>query len=189
MKTASIALAAVLSAANAAAGQLAGVTLPDQMRVGGRELTLNGLGLREATVLMVDVYVAGLYLEAKTSDPAVILKPDRTKALVMHFVRNVPKEELTGAWTKGFEKNAGDKRQAVASGLAALNAAMVDLKKGDVLSLAYQPGAGVAVTIKEREVAVIPGADFQSVLYAIWVGPHPPNATLREGLLGLTPVK
>ena len=189
MKTRSLLLIALLAATPLAAGQLAGVTLPDRVTAAGRELTLNGVGLREATVLMVDVYVAGLYIETKTSDPAEIVKPERVKLLELHFVRSVGKEKLAEAWTEGFDKNAGDKRTAVATGLTKLNAVMADVKKGDVLALLYVPGAGVAVSLNEREVAVIPGEDFQQVLYSIWVGPHPPNVSLREGLLGLARAK
>jgi hypothetical protein len=185
MTKAIVALFAVLLAAPAAAaGQLAGVTLPDRVTVAGKELVLNGLGLREATVLMVDVYVAGLYLETPTSDPATILKPERAKQLVMRFVRSVGKEKLSEAWTEGFNKNAGDKRAACASGLAELNAAMSDVKKEDLVALTYVPGTGVTVTVKGKDAAVIPGADFQQVLYSIWLGAYPPNIPLREGLLG-----
>ena len=48
------------------AGSLAGVSLPDSQQVAGKTLALNGLGLR--TKFMVKVYVAGLYLEQKSSD-------------------------------------------------------------------------------------------------------------------------
>jgi len=92
-------LLALLLALPAAAGQLEGVTLPDQVSVSGRTLVLDGLSLREATVLIVNVYVAGLYVEAKSSDPAVILKVDQTKQLVMKFVRSVRSEELAERWT------------------------------------------------------------------------------------------
>jgi len=185
MKTASIALATVLCVLPSSAGQLAGVTLPERVEVGSRTLVLNGLGLREK--LMFDVYVAGLYLEAKTSDPAVILKPEQAKQVVMHFVRTVGKEKLTEGWTEGFDHNAGDSRKAAASGLAALNAAMVDMKKDDVLTLTFQPGIGVTVSVNGKQAAVIPGEEFQRALFSVWLGPHPPTASLREGLLGLAP--
>ena len=45
-----------------------GVNLPDQLQVSGKTLQLNGLGLREATIFKVRVYVAGLYLEQKSTD-------------------------------------------------------------------------------------------------------------------------
>jgi hypothetical protein len=181
---AAVALLAVLLAPPAAAEQLAGVTLPDRVVAAGHELVLNGLGLREASVFMVDVYVAGLYLESRSSDAAAILEPARTKQLTMRFVRSVGKEKLVEAFTDGFEKNAGGKRDVVAPGLVKLNAAMTDVKKDDVIALTYVEDRGVIVTVKGQDVAVIAGADFQRVLFSIWLGAQPPNVTLREGLLG-----
>jgi len=163
---------------------LAGVQVPENATAGGKTLVLNGVGLREATVLMVDVYVAGLYVEEKTTDPAAILAPGATKRLVMTFVRSVGREKLAEAWTEGFDKNAGDKRQALASALATLNAAMTDVKKDDTIALTYLPDSGVTVSVRGKDAAVIAGDDFQRVLYSIWLGPNPPNVGLREGLLG-----
>ncbi|HEY1965075.1 MAG TPA: chalcone isomerase family protein, partial [Acidobacteriaceae bacterium] len=65
------------------AATLAGVTLPDTAQVGGKTLVLNGLGLR--TKMMVKVYVAGLYLEQKSSDPNAIIKADAPKQIIMKF--------------------------------------------------------------------------------------------------------
>ena len=184
MKAAAGAFAVLLAAGAASAAQLAGVTLPDDATLGDKHLVLNGLGLREATVLMVDVYVAGLYVESKTTDPAPVLSPGAPKKLVMKFVRSVGKEKLVEAWTEGFEKNAKDRAGAVAPGLAQLNAAMQDVKKGDVIALSFVPGAGTTVSVKDHDAATIPGDDFQAVLFSIWLGPDPPNTGLREGLLG-----
>lgn len=181
-----LAAAAILAASLAPAAELEGVTLADQLDLAGKPLVLNGLGLREATVLMVNVYVAGLYLESRTSDPAAIVAPDRAKKLVMSFVRSVGREKLVEAWNEGMEKNAGDKKDAVAEGFQRLCGAMVDVKKGDVIALAYVPGTGTTVTVKGRDAATIPGDEFQRVLFSIWVGPSPPNAGLRDGLLGLS---
>jgi hypothetical protein len=64
---------------------------------------------------------------------------------------------------------------------------MSDVKKDDIITLTYAPRAGVTVTVKGADVAVIPGEDFQHVLFSIWLGPSPPNARLREGLLGRGP--
>ena len=158
--------------------------MPDEMSVAGKTLVLNGLGLREATALMVDVYVAGLYVEARSTDAGPILSPGVSKRIVMKFVRSVGKEKLADAWTEGFEKNAGDKAAAVASGLQTLNAAMADVKKDDTMAFTFVPGAGTTVTVKGRDVASIPGDDFQRVLFSVWLGPQPPNVSLRDGMLG-----
>ena len=115
---------------------------------------------------------------------AVLLAPNQTKQLVMRFMRSVGKEKLTEAWTEGFDKNAGDQRAALASDLAKLNGAMIDIKKEDRITLTYQPESGVTVSAQGKKDVVIPGAEFQRVLFSIWLGPNPPNLSLREGLLG-----
>ena len=186
MTRAAIALAIMLVAAPSSAGQLAGVTMPDEVSVAGKTLVLNGLGLREATALMVDVYVAGLYVEGRSTDAEPILSPSTGKRIVMKFLRSVGREKLAAAWTEGFEKNAGDKASTVAPGLATMNAAMDDVKKDDTIVLTFVPGAGTTVSVKGQDVAAIPGDDFQRVLFSVWLGPQPPNVSLRDGMLGRT---
>ena len=184
-RPAAVVALALLVGSLARAGQLAGVSLPDQTEAGGKTLVLNGLGLREATLMMVDVYVAGLYLESKTSDPVTILGADRAKRIVLTFVRSVGREKLVDAWSDGLDKNAGDKRAAVSDGFARLNAAMTDVKKGDTVVLTFLPGQGTTVEVRGKAEATIEGDDFQAVLFAIWLGDAPPNAALRDGLLGI----
>ena len=86
------------------AGTLNGVTLADTVQAGSTTLVLNGLGLR--TKYMVKIYVAGLYLPQKSTDPAAILKPDVPKRIVMHFVRNVSKTQLTDGFSESFQRRA-----------------------------------------------------------------------------------
>ena len=73
------------------AATLAGVTLPDTVQVGSTMLVLNGMGIR--TKYMVKVYVAGLYLEQKSSDPGAIIKADAPKRIVMQFVHGASKSQ------------------------------------------------------------------------------------------------
>jgi hypothetical protein len=106
----SLALAACLTACVATpalAAERAGVTLPDQATVEGRTLVLNGMGLRKATWLRVKIYVAGLYLEEKSPDADAILRPGRTKRVVLVFVRAVGREDLLDTWDESFQENEG----------------------------------------------------------------------------------
>ena len=57
-----IGVIAALGAGVAQGKECKGVTFPEQARVDGTTLTLNGLGLRQATMLKVNVYVAALYV-------------------------------------------------------------------------------------------------------------------------------
>jgi len=69
MHTALVVLLLALSTGPVLAATLAGVELPGTETVDGTKLVLNGMGLREATVLRVKAYVGGLYLEKPSSDP------------------------------------------------------------------------------------------------------------------------
>src|SRR5690242_20244220 len=80
---------AVLSTGTASAKECLGISFPDQAQVGGTALTLNGLGLRQATMLKVSVYVAALYVAKTSSDPAAIVASNSPKELILQFVRDV----------------------------------------------------------------------------------------------------
>jgi Chalcone isomerase-like len=178
-------LLTLLAAVSVFAGEMAGVKLPDRITVDGKTLVLNGMGLREATFLKVDVYVAGLYLEEKTSDPSRILDTRETRRLVLKFVRGVSQREMTKAWSEGFEKSAGKGLPSMKDRIATLNSWMSDLDKGDTLVFTEIPARGVAVEVKGEARGEIPGDDFARALWGIWLGPSPPNPGLRKGLLGL----
>jgi len=177
-------LVAIQVAVPAAAGELAGVTLPDQITVDSKTLVLNGMGLREATWLKVDVYVAGLYLETPSSDPEAIIGSEQTRRLVMRFVRAVDRDALLKGWNEGFGKSAGPLAAALRDRIATFESWATDMPKGGSMSLTYRPGAGVQVEIKGEPKGTVPGADFAQALFRIWLGPSPPNPGLKEGLLG-----
>ena len=160
-----------------------GVTLPDTVTVEGKDLVLNGLGVREATVFNVNVYVAGLYLEAKSSDGNAIAASEQVKRIDLVFVRDVDKDDITDAWASGFKKNGGD-MAALKDRLSKLNSWMSDIKEKDVLSFSYVPTKGVTVSLKGQVKGTIEGADFAKAVFSNFVGPNPPNKGLKNGLLG-----
>jgi Chalcone isomerase-like len=86
--------------------ECAGVSVPDQVQVEDSTLVLNGAGLRQATMLKVNVYVAALYTAKATSDPDAILGSSTPKQLVLQFVRTVGAADLNKAWEEGFTANA-----------------------------------------------------------------------------------
>jgi hypothetical protein len=178
-----VAIAALLPLSLPAA-ELGGVTMPDQVTVEDKTLVLNGLGLREATFLRVDVYVAGLYLEKKSTDAEEILASEQAKRLSMRFVRNVGKEDQVKHWNEGFQKNAAKDLPALRDRIATLASWVVDVNPGDTIVVTYVPEKGVSVEIKGKLVGSIPGADFGRALFSLWLGPQPPNSGLKDGLLG-----
>ena len=180
-----VTMVAALLAFSAMAGELAGVSMPDQVDLDGKKLLLNGLGLREASMLKVDVYVAGLYLESKSSDAESVIESEEAKRIRMEFVRKVKKKSITKAWDEGFEKNAGAEADALAERVATLNSYMVDFVSGDLMTFTYRPAKGVEVQVNGESKGLIEGADFARALWSIWLGPEPPNPGIKEGMLGL----
>lgn len=167
----------------AVAAELEGVTLPDKATLGGTELVLNGMGVRVKMVF--DIYVAGLYLPKKESDPAKILAADEPRQLVMHFLyKEVEAKKLVEGWNEGFNKNSPTKVKALKADIDKFNALWPAMKSGDRAVLTYVPGAGTKVEIKGQEVATFAGKEFADALFAIWLGGTPPTADLKDGLLG-----
>ena len=81
-----------LSVAHAAA--LDGVSLPDTQWSNGKNLLLNGIGLRTYSVFSIHIYVAGLYLEHLNDNANAIIESSESKLLeirsFMMLVRTRP---------------------------------------------------------------------------------------------------
>ena len=167
----------------AAAGRRAGVQMPDRKTVAGKPLVLNGMGVREATLLKVDVYVAGLYLERRTGDSQEVINSEQVKQITLHFVRNVDRGDITKAWREGFKKNAGRHFEMIRDEVDALNRWMTDFREGETLTFTYVPGRGTVINVKGAAQGTIEDAYFGRVVFAVFVG-TPPNKGLKRGLLG-----
>ncbi len=172
----------LLAHASLHAGTLNGVTLPDTVQAGGATLVLNGMGLR--TKYMVKVYVAGLYVAQKSSDPVAILKADAPRRIVMHFVRDVSKSQLTDGFTESFNNNSPDAAKTLKADVDRFFSALDAAKDGEELVFTYVPGTGTTLSEVGKERLTISGPAFAEMLFSVWLGPKPPNASLKKGLLG-----
>jgi len=186
VRRAAIALAVVVfgltSSVNLRAAELAGVVLPDSVQAAGTTLVLNGIGLR--TKFVVKVYVAGLYVVQKSSDADAILRTDAPKRLVMQFVRSVSKEQITNAFEESFRDNAPNAEKTLKGDIDRLLGAMEQVKEGDQMVFTYVPGAGTTFALRGNEKLTVAGAPFSQALFSVWLGPKPPTAALKKGLLG-----
>ena len=174
-------LFASLFTSPAHAGELAGVTMPDNVTVAGKPLVLNGMGLREK--FFIDVYVGGLYLPEKTTDARKAIDADVPKRIEMSFIYSeVDKGKITGAFDDGFAAVGATESQS--SGLARLNGMMETVKSGEKIVLDYEPGVGTHVFVKGAEKGTIAGVDFMKALWGVYLGPSPPTGALKKGMLG-----
>lgn len=163
------------------ARQCAGQRFPDTVEVDGTTLQLNGLGIREATVFQVNVYVAGLYVETTSRSAAEVLGSDTRKRIVLRFVHDVTREQMVEALRDGFQANAPGTSAAKINQLVGYAQAM---SVGSTMSFTYIPGRGTEFAIGSSSRGTIEGADFGRAVFSLYIGGHPPNAGLRTGLLG-----
>jgi hypothetical protein len=172
-------LAALLSAPGQAC-DLAGVTLPDTVQLGGQTLQLNGMGLRE--MLFIDIYVGGMYLPTITHSDVEAIQVDVPKRMVMHFIfSEVSREKMIETFQDGLERNPsarsmGDRAQRLYDVMQTCHA-------GDQVVLDYVPGQGLSIYMKGELKDTIPGADFMQAVWTLFIGPVPPSKKLKAGLL------
>ena len=166
------------------AGQCAGVTLPDQLSIDGKSLLLNGMGLREATVLAIDVYVAGLYLPQRSKDGKAIAASEQLKHLQLTLVRDVDTKDMVENLERGFRRAAGASYPKLAARFERLKGWIPNLHEHDTFSVTYRPGAGLEVRHGQKLLGSIDGGDFATAIFSIWLGDRPADDDLKAGLLG-----
>ncbi len=182
MRRVLLTVAALVLSVPAFAGSLVGVTLPDTVSVNGKDLVLNGMGLRKKAIFKV--YVGALYLPAKSGDANTVIKLDEPKRMVMHFVRSVGKDKIVEGWREGFANNSPATLEALQQRLDEFAGLWADMADGDEAVMTYVPGTGLKLEIRGKEVGLIQGKVFADAVFACWLGPRPPSEDLKVGLLG-----
>lgn len=182
-------LAAVLLMRAASAGaavpdQCDGVSFPRQVQAHGQTLTLNGLGLRKATIFGIKVYVGALYLAHPTADAHAILASRDPVEIRLRFVFRVTAGQLRSGWNYGFQNSARAELPRLQSRIAQLNGWMKGVGSGQVMTFLRIPGVGIRYALDGVVQGTIPGDDFATAFLAIWLGPSPPSREMQAGLLG-----
>jgi hypothetical protein len=168
------------------AQELAGTNMPETISIDDKQLQLNGIGLREATILNINVYVAGLYLEQRSNDPREIIASEGVKQVRLALLRDIPRADLTDQLGMSFRRAAGSNYERLKPSFERMAQWIPELHQGDTFSVTYRPQAGLEIAHGDRPLGSIAGADFARVIFAIWLGDSPPNPGLKSGLLGGT---
>ena len=178
------ALTAAMLAANAWAAEVAGVQVPDRASVGGKELVLNGAGLRRKAIFKV--YVGSLYLPHKAAAAQAVLAQG-PRRIRLDVLRNLSSDQLIDALVEGLHQNttaAELQTLAVPTGeLAAIMKAFGEVKEGSVVTLDFVDGA-TKIGLNGTERGAIAGEAFNAALTRIWIGDHPAQEDLRKAMLG-----
>jgi hypothetical protein len=159
-----------------------GISFSDKLKVAGKELILNGIGIRKATIFKVKVYYGGLYLEQKSSSASAFLATMAPKVIVMNFVHEVEAKKLRNGFTEGLEA-ANKNFKSYEKSMEKFNSQLEDVVTGDKVIVTFLAD-GVEVSVKGKNKEKIVDAEFSHALLNIWFI-NPADEGLTNGLLGL----
>ena len=164
--------------------EIGGITMPDTLKAGDSDLTLNGAGIR--TKFFLKLYVGGLYLQNKTTDANKVLSEDKPMAIRLHIISSmITSEKMEDATREGFEKSLGNKMSSMSSEIEAfIDVFKAEIKDGDVFNMIYIPGTGTEIYKNDKYSKTIKGLPFKNALFGIWVGKKPAQDSLKEGMMG-----
>ena len=168
--------------------EVAGVKFDTVETICGQKLQLNGAGIRYKFI--VKVYAAGLYLAAKSNTAEGVLGAPGPKRLRIVALRDIDGNDLGKLFTKGIESNATREEFVKAiNGMLKISemfATRKELKKGDSFSVDFIPGSGTVVSINGvAQGDPIKEPEFYNAFLHIWMGKNPPDAQLKDKLLGI----
>jgi hypothetical protein len=181
-----LALALSLSGA-AQAVEVGGLKFDDTVKVGGKELKLNGAGIR--TRIVIKVYALALYLTEKKDTPAGVLESTGPRRFTLGLLREVTGDELGQAFMAGITANTDKaERSRFVNQLAQFGEAFVNIpqaKKGDMITVDWIPDTGTVMHLNGKPIGEpLKDVGFYNAVLKIWLGDKPVDSSLKPQLLG-----
>ncbi len=173
-----------LFAVGAHAAEVGGVRLDDKASVGGKEVVLNGAGVR--TKVFFKIYVGSLYLPAKASSLAKVLElsPRRVQ---LNLLRDLSADQFVDALVDGLKDNNTAAELAAVKAqtdqMIAIMKAFGGVKEKDVVTLDLIDG-GTAIGLNGAAKGSIAGDAFNRALIRVWLGNNPVQGDLKQAMLG-----
>ena len=183
---AGLALAVGLAGA-AQAIEVGGLKFDDTVKVAGKELKVNGGGVR--TRFVVKVYSLVLYLPEKKDTAAGVLESPGPRRFSLGLLREVTGEELGQAFMAGITANTDKaERSKFVNQLAQFGEAFVNIpqaKKGDIINVDWVPDTGTVMTFNGKPIGEpLKDIAFYNAVLKIWLGDKPVDTSLKPQLLG-----
>lgn len=165
---------------------VAGVTLDNQVQVGGETLTLNGAGAR--TKSGFKVYVAGLYLGEGKTTTAEVLQLAGSKRLKVVMLRDLSSEDIGSSFMAAMNRNATREEKTryftAINQLTSLFQTTTTLKKSDIITADYVPGDGMRIALNDDVIGdTIGDAAFYSLVLKVWLGDYAVETAVKTQLL------
>lgn len=149
---------------------------PEDAAADAGGLVLWGEAVRDK--LGIAVYRLSLYLPERGLGAGAVASPDVAKVFRVEILYggDLP-EEVPDDWRAELVPATSDGQ------MAALRDAYADLSEGDVIRIAYAPGAGSTVAVNGRPVVEADGHAIAGAAGALWLGDDPAAPAVRDALL------
>lgn len=165
--------------------EVAGVEVAEGMKVGEKELKLNGAGVRKKAFL--SLYVGSLYTENRIEDSSRAVEGDEEMSVELHIVSGmISNDAMREAVEEGFEASTtAEERVALNERIEGfIEVFSEEISKGDSFTFNYLPDTGVEVYKNGVHLTTVEGLDFKRALYGIWLGDKPADKNLKKAMLG-----
>lgn len=174
----------------AVAVEIGGVKVDDVTTVAGKELKLNGAGMRQ--ILVIKVYAIGMYLPEKkemTTADVMALPADKPRRIALHIQREINSDEFGQLFITSMNKNSTKEEKAKVvnqtTKFGEMFAALEPVKKGDIVTLDWIPGQGTSSTLNGKKIGeTLPDIAFYNAVSRIWLGETPAQENVKRALLG-----
>lgn len=171
----------------AQAAEISGIKIDDTVSLAGKNLVLNGYGMRQ--IFVVKAYAAALYLSEKKNNAADVQALTTPKRIALHIQREIDSDEFGQLFITSMNKNSTKEEKAKVVNqtvkFGEMFASMEIVKKGDVVTLDWVPGKGTVSTLNGKQIGeALPDIAFYNAVLRIWLGDNPVQSDLKRGLLG-----
>lgn len=164
---------------------ISGVKLDAKISLDGKELVLNGAGIREKW--WIDLYVGSLYLESTNFNPKSIIEGKDVAVIKLDIVSGlITADKLATAIDEGFYNSTNNNVAAFKNKIDMFKSFIKEkINKGDVFVFSSN-SAGDAISVYKNGIkkGSIDGYDFKKAVFGIWLGSKPADAGLKNEMLG-----
>ena len=173
----------ILAGSPAAAAELSGVTMPDTVEAAGAHLVLNGMALRTYSILGLHIYVAGLYLDHRSSDADQIMASAAPKLLRFTFVRDVGQSAARRSWHESLQSSCRAPCQLPQSAVDQFLGGVPAMHADDTSEFLFT-GHALDISLNGHVLGHVDDPLFMRVVLASFIGAHPTVPEVKRALLG-----
>lgn len=150
----------------------------------GHALELNGVA--SFSELGEEVYLAGLYTDWRSTDPAVFFNDARERRMEVRFSSSMSRRRWANSWMQSIAINNSREHLEEAAGELSyvLSTFEGNLYRGDHVEIHYIPGEGTELRVNGHVLASGHSVQVFNLFLSSWIGPVPPSSQFRSTLLG-----